>query len=174
MVDMHLAYLMMNRPDGAPFTLDQAYPFLQNDNVVFGFPDILFQPTNAFELLLARQEATQAEIVLGLFPADKPHKMDMVELDRENRIRNIIIKPSQTDLLYTWIIAVWTPVFTHFMHNYLYQITKKPEQELFVGDVILAAIKEGMYAETVTFTRGSYIDIGTPEDLARAVEGRWA
>lgn len=173
MVDLHLAYLMMGRPDGAPFTLDQAYPFLQNDKVVFGFPDILFQPTNSFERLLIHQEETQAEIVLGLFPADKPHKMDMVELDGENRIQNILIKPSRTDLLYTWIIAVWTPVFSQFMHDFLGRITTGAVQELFVGDVILAAIKEGMHVEPVIFSQGRYIDIGTPEDLIRAVEGSW-
>lgn len=173
MVDMHLAYLMMNRPYGVPFTLDQAYPFILDDNVVFGFPDILFQPVNAFKLLLSRQEATQADIVLGLFPTDKPHKMDMVELDGRERIQNIIIKPDQTDLFYTWIIAVWTPGFSHYMHNYLLQITMELELELFLGEVILAAIKEGMYAETVIFDQGSYIDIGTPGDLVRAIEGRW-
>ena len=73
-VDMHLAYLMMNRQDGAPFTLDQAYPFLENDIVLFGFPDILFRPVNAFDRLLVQQEKTEAEIVLGLFPADKPYR----------------------------------------------------------------------------------------------------
>src|SRR5262245_55704587 len=44
MLDMHLAYLLMGRPFGPPYTLDQAYPFLQNALVAFGFPDILFTP----------------------------------------------------------------------------------------------------------------------------------
>ena len=44
MLDMHLAYLMMYLPFGVPYTLDQAYPFVQDAMVTFGFPDIIFQP----------------------------------------------------------------------------------------------------------------------------------
>lgn len=172
-VDMDLAYLMMNRPDGAPYTVDQAYPFLQQDIVIFGFPDILFTPDNVFELLLEKQEQTNSDIVLGLFPADNPHKMDMVDLDAENKIRDICIKPNQTDLLYTWIVAVWTPVFSRFMHRYLQQDAEKVKRELFVGDVVLAAIHAGIPTEAVLFDQGRYVDIGTPEDLARAVQGAW-
>jgi glucose-1-phosphate thymidylyltransferase len=57
MLNMHLAYLMMRLPFGAPYTLDQAYPFVQDALVAFGFPDIIFQPDDAFVQLLARQAA---------------------------------------------------------------------------------------------------------------------
>ncbi len=179
MLGMHLAYLMMELPFGAPYTLDQAYPFVQDALVVFGFPDIIFQPEDAFVQLLARQETTRADVVLGLFPADQPQKMDMVDLDHNGRIRRIVIKPRQTDLRYTWIIAVWTPVFTRFMHEYL--VATQTERggisgnglpnprELYVGDVIQAAIDAGIPVETILFPEGDYLDIGTPEDLFRAV-----
>jgi hypothetical protein len=35
--------------------------------------------------------------------------------------------------------------------------------------VIRAAIEAGTHVETVSFDAGTYIDIGTPEDLAAAV-----
>jgi glucose-1-phosphate thymidylyltransferase len=177
MLDMPLAYLMMNLPFGAPYTLDQAYPFIQDALIVFGFPDIVFQPDDAFGQLLSRQATTNADVVLGLFPADQPQKMDMVDLDEDGRIRQIVIKPLHTHLHYTWIIAVWTPVFTRFMHEYLIAIQKEYDQdngsskrrELFVGDVIQAAIQTGLQIETVRFPNGDYLDIGTPEDLVKAV-----
>ncbi len=180
MLDMHLAYLMMNLPFGAPYTLDQAYPFAQNALVAFGFPDIIFQPDDAFVQLLARQAATDADIVLGLFPAHQPQKMDMVDLDDDGRVRQIVIKPHQTHLRYTWIIAVWTPVFARFMHEHLAAIQKEYERdnagsnapenrELFVGDVIQAAIHNDLRVETVPFPNGAYLDIGTPGDLVKAV-----
>lgn len=180
MLDMHLAYLMMRLPFGAPYTIDQAYSFVQDDLVAFGFPDIIFQPDDAFVQLLARQAATDADIVLGLFPAHQPQKMDMVDLDDKGRIRSIVIKPPQTHLRYTWIIAVWTPVFTRFMHEHLAAIQKSNEQddagnkapeqrELFVGDVIQAAIRNDLPVETVLFPDGTYLDIGTPDDLVKAV-----
>ena len=181
MLDMHLAYLMMYLPFGVPYTLDQAYPFVQDAMVTFGFPDIIFQPDDGFVRLLTKQTESNADIVLGLFPAHQPHKMDMVDLDANGRIRGIQIKPVGTHLCYTWIIAVWTPRFTHFMHEYVSNREKtkasgkigrqgKEQQELFVGDVIRAAMENGIQIDTVLFTDGSYLDIGTPEDMVRAVK----
>jgi glucose-1-phosphate thymidylyltransferase len=180
MLDMHLAYLMMRLPFGAPYTLDQAYPFVQDALVAFGFPDIIFQPDDAFVQLLARQADKHADIVLGLFPAHQPQKMDMVDLDDDGRVRLIVIKPPQTHLRYTWIIAVWTPVFTRFMHEHLAAIQNVQEQddagssareqrELFVGDVIQAAIHDNLRVEAVLFPDATYLDIGTPDDLVKAV-----
>jgi glucose-1-phosphate thymidylyltransferase len=180
MLNMHLAYLMMRLPFGVPYTLDQAYPFVQDDLVAFGFPDVTFQPDDAFVRLLARQATTNADVVLGLFPAHQPHRVDMVDLDENGRVRLIVIKPPQTHLHYTWIIAVWTPVFTRFMHEYLTAIqnvneqdgagNNTPEQrELFVGDVIQAAIHHDLRVEAVLFSDDTYLDIGTPDDLVRAV-----
>jgi glucose-1-phosphate thymidylyltransferase len=182
MLDMHLAYLMMDLPFGVPYTLDKAYPFVQDSTVVFGFPDIIFQPEDAFIKLLAKQAESSAEIVLGLFPAHQPHKMDMVDLQADGRIRGIQIKPVQTNLRYTWIIAVWTPLFTDFMHELIIATQRKNDQKLdgtsaeehsefFVGEVIQAAANNGLVIESVVFSDGAYLDIGTPDDLAKAVGG---
>jgi glucose-1-phosphate thymidylyltransferase len=178
MLDMNLAYLMMRLPFGAPYTLDQAYPFVQDSLVAFGFPDIIFQPDNAFVQLLMRQAATNADVVLGLFPAPNPQKMDMVALDKEGRVRQIVIKPQQTELHYTWIIAVWSPAFSHFMHDYLAAQEKEPannghhaakRRELYVGHVFQAAIDQNLAVEAVVFPHATCLDIGTPDDLAKAV-----
>jgi glucose-1-phosphate thymidylyltransferase len=67
-VDTQLAYLLTRLPFGPPYTLDQAFTFVRNTLVVFGFPDILFQPDDVFAQLLARQTATHADIVLGSIP----------------------------------------------------------------------------------------------------------
>jgi len=180
MLDMHLAYLIMDLPFGVPYTLDQAYPFVQDGMVAFGFPDIIFHPDDAFVQLLARQAESNADIVLGVFPAHQPHKMDMVEWDAYGRICKIVIKPSRTHLRYTWIMAVWTSSFTCFMHEYVSGSQRTndkdkagnnvdEQQELFLGEVIQAAIDNDMQIDTVLFTDGSYLDIGTPEDLAKAI-----
>jgi glucose-1-phosphate thymidylyltransferase len=164
---------MMDVPFGAPFTLDQAYPFVQDSLVALGFPDILIEPDEVYKKLLLKQAETNAEIVLGLFPAGNPHKTDMVELDDNGRIRALHIKPEQTQLTYTWQNAVWTPAFTHYMHDYLSakkMLNSQHKTELFVGDVIQAAIKANMHIESVLFPDGNCLDIGTPEDLMRAVE----
>lgn len=181
MLDMHLGYLILNLPFGVPFTLEQAYPFVQDAMVVFGFPDIVFHPDDAFVKLLDQQEKSDADIVLGLFPAHQPHKMDMVDLSAHGRVRKIVIKPVQTDLRYTWIIAVWTSTFTHFMHEYVMSMQRtimkdkpgtdiKEQKEIFLGDVIQAAIQDDLRIDTVLFPDGNYLDIGTPEDMAKIVQ----
>ncbi|UCC84714.1 MAG: dTDP-glucose pyrophosphorylase, partial [Gemmatimonadota bacterium] len=174
-LDMRLAYLMMGAPFGVPYTLDQAYRFLDQATVVFGFPDLLFQPADAFVHLLSRQTMTGADVVLGLFPSDRPSKMDMVERDPEGRVRTIVVKPAHTRLRYAWTIAVWGPAFTRFMHDYLarWQPTRTDtttvEPELFIGEVIQAAVTDGMAVQSAEFPHGRCVDIGTSEDLLRAV-----
>ncbi len=177
MLDMHLSYLMMGLPFGVPYTLDQAYPFVQDALIALGFPDILFQPDDAFTQLFVRQATSQADVVLGLFPTDQPHKAGMVDFDAQGRVQLVIEKPAQTHLQYMWGIAIWTPAFTHFLHQYLttIQATQDAEnplpqlRELPIGDVIQAAITRGLRVEAEVFATGTYLDIGTPEDLVRAV-----
>ncbi|HCF26970.1 MAG TPA: dTDP-glucose pyrophosphorylase [Cyanobacteria bacterium UBA11049] len=173
MLSMSLGYLMMNLPFGVPFTLDQAYPFVGDALVALGFPDILFQPEDAFVRVLARQQTSNADVVLGLFPTDKPQKAGMVDFDDTGKVRLIIEKPRDSDLRYMWGIAVWTPAFTQFLHEYLITLKAKSNlsqlPELAIGDVIQAAINQGFHVEAEAFPDGTYLDIGTPDDLVRAV-----
>jgi len=175
---LNLAYLIMRLPYGTPYTLDQAYPFVKDAMVVCGFSDIIFQPDNAFVQLLDHQAASNADVLLGLFPATQPHKMDMVDVDKNGRVQSIVIKPRKTNLTYTWFIAAWTPSFSRFMHEYLLDHQnvnqrnsnrENKSEELYVGDVFQAAIETGMIVESVLFQNTDYIDIGTPEDLVKAI-----
>jgi glucose-1-phosphate thymidylyltransferase len=176
--NMQLAYLIMRLPYGVPYTLDQAYPFVCDKRIALGFPDILFEPGDAFVHMLERQEASGAEVMLGLFPADQPQTADMVDLDETGRVRQIFVKPPSTDLRYTWITAVWTPSFTRFMHEYLQSLLEKEaptdsgppgQRELHMGHVVQAGIESGMRVETVLFAEGRYLDIGLPENLVKAI-----
>ena len=166
---LNLAYLLMNLPYGVPYTLDQATPFLGDANVALGFPDILFEPADAFSHLREKYTATGADIVLGLFPSDEPHKCDMVDLDDAGKIREIIIKPLSTDLRYSWILAVWRSTFTQFMHTHLQERQHWQQTELFVGDVFREALRVGMHIETVLFPHGKFVDVGTPDALRKTV-----
>ncbi|MCP4408018.1 MAG: dTDP-glucose pyrophosphorylase [Gammaproteobacteria bacterium] len=176
---MDIAYLIMGLPYGTPYTLDQAWPFIRNARVALGFPDIIFEPDNAFVPLLEHQEQTGADVVLGLFPSGQPDKMDMVETDVQGKVLRIVIKPKQTKLKYSWMIALWTPKFTAFMHHYLAQVVeqvkaaqadkKAMKRELYLGDVIQAGLASGLRVEAKRFSNGSCIDLGTPADLAQAI-----
>lgn len=180
-VHMHLGYLIMGESFGPPFTLDQAYPFVHDKVVAFGFPDIMISSGNVFSQLLKQQVTLQADMVLAVFPAHNSQLMDMVEIDENGKIHAMFLKPDKTDLQLCWLGGVWTPVFTEFMHEYLQdyrrknavQISKtgKPEgEDLTVGAVIQAAIQKGLRVYGVVFPEGKYIDIGTSENLVKSVE----
>jgi len=174
MFQMQLAYLMIRGSLGVPYTLDQAYPFVRDALVTFGFPDILFNGDDAFQRLLSHHAADYADILLGLFPADRPEKMDMVDLEKDGRVAEIVIQPRQTKLQYSWDIAVWTPVFTEFLHAYLADQRASAmvlnRVELSVGHVIRAAISAGLIVKGLAVSDEPYLDIGCPEGLTRALE----
>jgi glucose-1-phosphate thymidylyltransferase len=173
---MHLAYLIMRYPYGQPYTVDAAHPFVQDATVLFGFPDILLPHDDACIQLLDRKEASGADVVLGLFPARRPEKMDMVETDDRGRLTGFVIKPRETDLTHTWLLAAWSPAFTTFLHEHIARRLRNGDlehpsgRELYVGDVFDAALHEGMLIETVPFPDTDYVDIGTPGDLISAVK----
>jgi glucose-1-phosphate thymidylyltransferase len=170
--NMNLAYLMLGLPYGVPYTIDQAYKFVKESVVAFGFPDILFEPDDAFMQLLYRQSISDADAVLGIFPADRTRKVDMVDIDDEGQIREIEIKPEKTNLRHTWGIAAWGPTFTNFMHNYLLESKKSAATQpaLYMGDVFQTAISKGLLIEGLKVSDKPFIDIGTGHDLLRAIK----
>lgn len=180
-LDMNLAYLIMGLPFGVPYTLNQAYPFIQGAIVAFGFPDIIFKPRDAYKVLLNWQAKSKADIVLGLFPVDNPSKFHMVELSTDRRIEKIVLNPTMTHLKYTWLIGVWTQTFSDFMNIYLRDIHRKKyktevgtrtphKKELYLSDIIQHAIISGLKVDGKIFKEGNCIDIGTQEDLITATK----
>lgn len=173
---VHTAYVVAPSSIGTPFTLDAAYPFVRGATVAMGFPDILFGPPDVYVRLLDRLDQTGADVVLGLFPARRPSKSDMVATDDAGNVEEIVIKPASTALRDTWICAVWAPSFTAFQHEYLSRPAVQEaarESELYVGDVIRAAMHADLRVNSVRFSEGTYVDIGTPEALAEAVRDHW-
>ena len=181
MVNMAIGYLMTDMPYGVPFTLDSAFPFLKNKQVLFGFPDIILQPDDVYVQLMDQMHSSNADIVVGLFLADNPDKMDMVDLNADETICGIQIKPAQTNLKWTWIVAVWNYSFTQFMHDYVQHhlntiaaanggLAGYDHKEIYLGDVIQDAIGSELKIDKVMFNQGTYIDIGSPEDMVTAIQ----
>jgi glucose-1-phosphate thymidylyltransferase len=166
-LDMHLAYLTVQGSQGVPYTLNQAFPFIEEAVIALGFPDILFQPDDAYQLLLTRLQTGKADVVLGLFPTTQPWKVGMVDVDATGQVRQILEKPPQSPLKYMWAIAVWRPSFSQFLNDYVQRPV--PDTELPIGNVIQASLAAGLRVEAEIFAEGSYLDVGTPDDLATAI-----
>lgn len=166
--DVSLAYVVIPGSKSVPETLDRAFPFSEGSLVALGFPDVLFEPADAYARLIERQRATGADLVLGLFPTTRFRTTDMVELGPDGRVIRIEVRPESTTLRYNWLLAVWSPVFTRFLHEAV-RSAPTGERELQVGAIVQEAVAAGLHVEGVEFPDGSYRDIGTPEELAAAV-----
>lgn len=172
--DNDIAYIVTGATPGVPYTVDRTFPFVKDRIVLLGFPDIIIQPVDTFTTLLNEQATSQADLVLGLFTAENPEKMDMIAFDKAGEINDIIIKPTQTELTKTWLAAAWTPVFTMFLHTYLARHQQlHPSGELHMGNVFCDAIRSGLKTSYVHVEKGRYLDIGTPEDLEKARHIAW-
>lgn len=179
MVGMDLAYIVIADSSGPPDTVDRANSFVKDRIVAFGFPDILFRPKDVFAKLLAQLDEREADVVLALFPAHVSKAMDMVDIDAALRVRAIHLKPRTTRLRYAWLCAVWTPVFTEFLHQFLRRVKQGEKAGVFgnrridaqgdipVGVVLKEAVKARLKVEGVIFPGGRYIDIGTPQALSK-------
>ena len=174
-VEMDLAYLMMNAPHGHPFTLDQAFPFTRNSLVAFGYPDILFAPEDAFSTLIKKQAETRAVIVLGIFPLRPDQQWAVASFAANGKIDTIAHStPPNGIRRLGFAIALWTPEFSLFMHEFLQRAISKnifvaPDgKEYTMNHVLQAAIDQGLAVESVIFDSGFVHDVGTPEDLFAA------
>jgi glucose-1-phosphate thymidylyltransferase len=166
--DVALAYLSIPGSRSVPETLDRAFPFVEEAIVALGFPDVLFEPADAYAPLIERQAATGADLVLGLFPTERFRTTDMVELGPDGRVVRVEVRPETTSLRYNWLIAVWSPVFTRFLHEVV-QGAPAGEGELQIGAVVRSAVEAGLRVEGVEFPTGTYRDVGTPSELAAAL-----
>lgn len=180
---VNIAYLLARYPYGVPFSLDQAYPYIRKKTVALGFPDILFQPNDVFKKLIDRQNESCSDVVLALKKTDSPSKCDMLEFDDRGRICRLVIKPACSRLNFTWAAAVWRPGFTQLMHEYLDDMLsrfadKMPQDnwgapvEVHVGEVLQAAIDQGMAVDYVKFPDGRCVDFGTPDYLSKCFAKR--
>jgi glucose-1-phosphate thymidylyltransferase len=112
--------------------------------------------------------------------------MDMVQIEGDGRVIAIHLKPDRTDSRFAWICAAWSIGFTGFMHHYLQdtpmiknavsrdatdtEARASFREEMSVGHVLKAALQNGLHIQSVTFPTGSYIDIGTPHGLNKALQ----
>ncbi len=168
---LELAYRVIEPTRGVPFTLARAEPFLGDRLAALGFPDILVQPRDLLARLVRHRERTQTDVALALAPCERPETSDLVDIDARGRVKRIESKPQETDLKWTWAFALWTPRFTKFLTRWCAEFRPRSARlgrEPEVGDVLAAALAEGIEIQTLAVPEARLLDIGTPETLARA------
>lgn len=163
-----IEHLVVPPTRSVPETLDQAYVRFRDREVAVGFPDVLARPVEGLAAAVAHRRASGADVALALYPTDRPHKCDMVAIGSDGAVRGIEIKPARTALSLTWLFATWGPRFSAFLHHAVRRGRPPHGRELAVSDVLLSAIAAGLRVEAVALPSGSHLDVGTPDDLARA------
>jgi glucose-1-phosphate thymidylyltransferase len=167
---VELIYRVMDESPSPSHTLDHAYPFVRETLVATGFPDIVFHPRESFSELLACMRRMSADVALGVFPSRKRVKDDRVVLDDAGRVRSFVVNTSGAQEPHTWVMAVWGPRFTEFLHHFLQKSdTGTRCSELTVGHILEQAFKARLRMHGVLFQKGRFLDIGMPHNLRKAI-----
>lgn len=147
------------------------------------FPDLWVRPANLLTRVVERFHRTEAELVLGCVPSDRPDKADMVrfEADRRDRSRgrllDLAIKDPACALEHTWTYAAWRAGFWRRLESAVaaWEVgceasagSGRGREELYYGTVLRAALRDGVLAEVLVDAEGRALDVGTPDDLERA------
>lgn len=164
-----IAYLFQEKLCGMPYAINLAKNWLFKNTVIFGMPDTIIEPKNAFQNLLGFHQKTGSDLTLGLFLTDNPAKFGMVKTDDQNNVTYIVDKPKQTDLRYMWGCACWSPLFTELLDDYL-DIHPFSGKEVVLGDVFTYALESKLIVKALKFDDGQYIDIGTADELNSALK----
>jgi glucose-1-phosphate thymidylyltransferase len=122
-----------------------------------------------------KQEENSAAVVLGIFPIrPNDHKWDLASFDGEGKLANVTLRDLTEGQRLGWGIALWTPEFSSFMHDFLAQsvrdnnLVNADGREYTLSHVFQAALEKGLAFDSVIFSSGAPRDIGTPEDLLAA------
>jgi dTDP-glucose pyrophosphorylase len=145
---------------GLAHALDSAYHLTAGKTVFFGMADTLMQPADVFARAY-KASSPDDDLILALFETTRPEKFGMVKMDDEMQIVAIVDKPSKTDLTEMWGCIIWRPKFTEYLHRCVYE-----EGVSDFAKIMNDALASGMRFKGVHMVDGTYIDLGTYEEIA--------
>lgn len=170
-IGIHIAYLVVDETPGVPWTIDAAFPYIQQANIAFGFPDILTTSKDMYARLCSKLISSDADIVLAIFETDQASSVDVVSIAADGVINEIRPKPSGIQSAKSWIAAVWRPSFTQYLHAYV--STKGSDmpkmRETYLGDVIGSSLVD-LKVIALEFPSERFLDIGTPANLRQQLD----
>jgi glucose-1-phosphate thymidylyltransferase len=164
---VEIAYVCQETPTGMADAIDLAYPWIRDSTVFMGMPDTIFRPADAFARLRAVYEREHADLALVVCPTDEPRRLGPVMFDASGRVSEVLDKPAVVPHNNVWVVAIWRPAFTEFLHAEL--TARSPAQgEVALGTIFQTAVERGLRVHALPFPDGIYIDAGTPEGLEAA------
>lgn len=149
----------MSTSPGLAHALDSAYHLTQGKTVFFGMADTIMRPTNVFQYAF-QNSSPDDDVILVLFDTERPEKFGMVRTTSDDRVVEIVDKPNHTDLTRMWGCIIWRPRFTEYLHDSI--------EDKGISDFALImnnAIQEGYQFRGVSIADGTYIDLGTYDEI---------
>ncbi len=167
-------YHIVENESAVPFTLDQPFTYTSGENILLGFPDIYFEPEDAFVQLKTHLITNPGtHLVLGVMWTEEPQNWDTAQINDEHLVVGIKIKETlNEDHGLAWFIAAWRPVFTEYLHEWLKRKSNTEfgqTDEIQFSRVILDFIADGHVVKAELIRKGVCIDTGTPEGLNNAL-----
>lgn len=144
---------------GLAHALDSAYHLTRGNTVCFGMADTIMQPKGVFSQALSVAQPDD-DVILVLFKTERPEKFGMVRMVDDQRVRQIVDKPKQTDLLWMWGCIIWRSDFTEYLHECV-----RNQGISDFAQIMNSAIAEGYRFRGVKIEGGVYIDLGTYEEI---------
>ncbi|NSW52313.1 MAG: NTP transferase domain-containing protein [Anaerolineae bacterium] len=144
---------------GLAHALDSAYHLVRGKTVFFGMADTIMRPHNVFATAFQHMLEND-DVMLVLFDTERPEKFGMVEVDMDGCVQRIVDKPKQTLLTRMWGCIVWRPRFTEYLHD---SVQSKGFSDF--ARIMNEAIQEGFNFRGVHIAQGTYIDLGTYDEI---------
>lgn len=162
----HFSYVVQEQRngDGASTSpglanaLDSAYHLVRGRIVCFGMADTIMRPENVFAQAY-RAVQDDDDVILALFPTERPEKFGMVRTGPDGSVVEILDKPQQTDLTYMWGCIIWRPNFTEYLHESVCEGMSDFAQ------IMNSAREAGLRFRGIHMGGGTYIDLGTYEEI---------
>lgn len=140
-------------PRGLADAVAAALPWVGDETVCLALPDTRFRPADAVARVHDELVASGADLVLGVFPTERPEALGPVRVD-DGVVREVLDKPASTELRNTWGVAAWGPRFSALLSN--------TDTDASIGLVFDDAVKSGLVVRALEFADGHYLDVGDP------------
>ncbi|MDH3223725.1 MAG: NTP transferase domain-containing protein [Gemmatimonadota bacterium] len=192
---LQLEYVETGPTRGPVETLDRAYERIRGASVALAFPDILMTCADPYEPLLRGLREDGMESVLGLFPRTPRQFADPVLLEEgfqgspgrargeswpPGQLRRVLeilpkgpVRGPGKNTPWCWGVAVWSPALSEFIHEEV-ERGDAPDWggDWGLGHVLNRGVTAGLGTGAVVVSSDPFLDMGTPEGLAWALEGR--
>lgn len=160
-IGLDIAYVQQTRVEGLAAAVALTVPWTQGAACCLLLPDTIVRPLDALLTMREVFETRGADLVLGVFPTEKPKELGPVRFDEAMLVTEVQDKPAETDLANSWGLAIWGDRFSDMIAAAPFNAN--------LGLLFHQAVQNGLKVIACWFEDGEFHDVGTPKGLAEAL-----